>query len=155
MLHELRKQQVKPAVDSNPPNQPFFMKNNSKRKVMRQLYNQKVFYENELLLKKLNHIERNEGALNAHKIRRNHFAYGPAMKCFQQGGRNTLSNGWLASQKSEQVFKENEVCLVSKKDDLIPTTVQQEPLLPTQDSRQAKSGRKSACNYNKPLSSSE
>lgn len=104
-------QRVKKAIDSDPPMQPEFMKQNQKRKVVRQFYNHKVYYENMLLLKKLNEINKKKGSLNKERLQSANFAYSGRNKCFKIGDRNTLNNGWLKTRQEDDVKKENNVNL--------------------------------------------
>ena len=103
---------MKKAIDSEPPKQPEFMKDNKKRKVLRQLYNHKVYYENTLLLKKLSQISQQRGALNKDRLLEANFAHRKRDKnaCFKINERNTLHNAWHKSQKEDKVRSENDVC---------------------------------------------
>ena len=103
---------MKKAIDSDPPNQPEFMRNNRKRKVLRQLYNHKVYYENTLLLKKLTDISQKKGSLNKDKLIESNFAHSnnSKTKCFKVNDKNSLHNAWCKAQKEEQVCNENKVC---------------------------------------------
>jgi hypothetical protein len=116
--HEIGKATVKRAIDVDPPNQPEFMKQNQKRKVLRQFYNHKVFYENNLLLKKLNDINNKKGALNKDRLERSNFAYSGKTTCFKIGNKNSLHNGWIKNQREEKVKQENNVLLVDSDDSL-------------------------------------
>jgi hypothetical protein len=109
LRHEKGKATVKRAVDVEAPNQPEFMRQNKKRKVLRQFYNHKVFYENNLLLKKLNDINKKKGALNKDRLQSANFAYSGKTNCFKIGNKTSLHNGWLKGQKEDKVKVENNV----------------------------------------------
>lgn len=109
---------VKKAIDVDPPAQPDFMKQNKKRKVLRQFYNHKVYYENMLLLKKLDDINKKKGSLNKDRLQSANFAYSGRNKCFKVGDRNSLNNGWMKTNQEERVKKENNVKYCNEDDSL-------------------------------------
>jgi len=102
---------VKGVVDHQTPNMPDFMANNKKRKVMRQNYNRKVYYENSLLLKKLNEINHRRGPLNGEKLREANFAHNTKSKCFKINDKFSLNNGWTKTRADDELRHENEVLL--------------------------------------------
>lgn len=108
--HERGKATVKHVIDVQPPNQPDFIRENTKRKVSRQIYNHKVFYENNVLLKKLNDISKKKGALNKDRLQQSNFAYSGKTNCFKVGNKTSLHNAWVKSQKEERVKQQNNVC---------------------------------------------
>jgi hypothetical protein len=68
----------------------------------RQFYNQKVYYENNLLLKKLTAIDRGKGSLNKDRLMGANFAYNGRNKCFRVGDKNSLHNGWLKAKAADR-----------------------------------------------------
>jgi hypothetical protein len=94
LRHEKGKATVKRAVDVEAPNQPEFMRQNKKRKVLRQFYNHKVFYENNLLLKKLNDINKKKELST--RTDYSQLTLLTAEKQLLQNWKQDISSQWLA-----------------------------------------------------------